>query len=97
MSGEPLSDFQEGQWWVKELDAMVVDGTPDQKRAVAVVHNLLNMVHLLTQQKFTVTAEPVTEQQRKDRMSPTFTISMEANCAKWPRCGCPHQYECIGL
>lgn len=35
----PLSDFQEGQWWVKELDAM--PGTDDQKRAIAVVHHML--------------------------------------------------------
>ena len=38
----PLSDFQEGQWWIAELDAMVKDaGTQDQKRAVAVEHHLL--------------------------------------------------------
>lgn len=38
----PLSDFQEGQWWIAALDAMVKDaGTQDQKRAVAVVHHLL--------------------------------------------------------
>lgn len=38
-----LSDFQEGQWWVKELDAAVASGflTDDQKRAVAVVHHFL--------------------------------------------------------
>ena len=38
---EPLTNFQEGQWWVIELDAMVSDGTADQKRAVAVVHHML--------------------------------------------------------
>lgn len=38
---EPLSEFQEGQWWVTELDAMVADGTAEQKRAVAVVHHML--------------------------------------------------------
>lgn len=39
---EPLTEFQEGQWWIEELDAMVKDaGTDDQKRAVAVVHHLL--------------------------------------------------------
>lgn len=37
----PLSEFQEGQWWVNELDAMGRSGDPDQKRAVAVVHHLL--------------------------------------------------------
>ena len=42
---DPITDFQEGQWWVKELDAMVYDkGTFDQKRAVAVVHHLLRAV-----------------------------------------------------
>lgn len=44
----PLSDFQEGQWWVNELDAMAshpigqkISITPDLKRSVSVVHNLL--------------------------------------------------------
>ncbi|WP_455154108.1 hypothetical protein [Cupriavidus campinensis] len=37
----PLSDFQEGQWWVKELDALGSTGTDDQKRAIAVVHHML--------------------------------------------------------
>lgn len=36
-----IEDFAEGQWWLQELDAMVKDGTPDQKRAVAVVRNLM--------------------------------------------------------
>lgn len=38
---EPLTNFSEGQWWVKELDAVAVSGTAEQKRAVAVVHHLL--------------------------------------------------------
>lgn len=40
---DPLTDFQEGQWWIKELDALknIEGATLDQKRAVAVVHNLL--------------------------------------------------------
>jgi len=38
---ETVSDFAEGQWWLQELDAMVASGTDDQKRAVAVVRNLL--------------------------------------------------------
>ena len=40
-----LQDFQEGQWWVKELDAMAnaETATPEQKRAVAVVHNMLKV------------------------------------------------------
>jgi len=36
--------FQEGQWWLSELDAMAKNATPDQKRAVAVVHNLLRVI-----------------------------------------------------
>ena len=41
VDADPLDDFQEGQWWIKELDSMVAEATPDQRRAVAVVHNLL--------------------------------------------------------
>jgi hypothetical protein len=39
----PLCDFQEGQWWVRELDALAASrqATDDQKRAVAVVHHML--------------------------------------------------------
>jgi len=37
-------EFAKGQWWIAELDKMVEGGTPDQKRAVAVVHNLLSQV-----------------------------------------------------
>lgn len=46
MSGEPLSDFEEGQWWILELDNMAqsINSTLDQKRAVAVVHNLLSAI-----------------------------------------------------
>lgn len=44
-----VADFREGQWWLKELDAMVEDGTPDQKRAVAVVRNLLRTSHAAVQ------------------------------------------------
>lgn len=42
---DKLEDFKEGQWWVKELDAMAQaeTATPDQKRAVAVVHNMLRV------------------------------------------------------
>jgi hypothetical protein len=43
-SGDYLSDFQEGQWWIAELDAAVVNGTPAQRSAVAVVRNLLATV-----------------------------------------------------
>ena len=45
---ESIHDFRAGQWWVKELDGILgspsPDVTPDQKRAVAVVHNLLRHV-----------------------------------------------------
>lgn len=42
----PLGDFAEGQWWVAELDRLAADiaATPEQKRAVAVVHHLLQAV-----------------------------------------------------
>ncbi|QDH83412.1 hypothetical protein [Achromobacter phage Motura] len=40
---EPLGHFQEGQWWINELDAWAKQPgtTDDQKRAVAVVHHML--------------------------------------------------------
>lgn len=38
---DPLSGFQEGQWWVNELDAWAKTGSDDQKRAVATVHHML--------------------------------------------------------
>ena len=41
----PLDHFREGQWWVQELDAMVKGASSDQRRAVAVVHNLLRAIH----------------------------------------------------
>lgn len=46
------SEFQEGQWWVQELDNMVdktptEEGSNDFKRAVAVVHHLLRSVRAL--------------------------------------------------
>lgn len=41
----PLCEFKEGQWWVQELDAMAKGATPDQRRAVAVVHNLLRTIN----------------------------------------------------
>jgi len=40
-ASDPLSDFQEGQWWVRELDEWAKTGSDDQKRAVAVVHHML--------------------------------------------------------
>jgi len=43
---EPLTEFSEGQWWVKALDALkdLPGASNDQKRAVAVVHHLLASV-----------------------------------------------------
>lgn len=38
---EPISNFQEGQWWVAELDNASKGGAPDLKRAVATVHHML--------------------------------------------------------
>lgn len=46
-SYDRLADFQEGQWWIEELDAFAAHATADQKRAVAVVHNLLLAVATL--------------------------------------------------
>jgi hypothetical protein len=40
-----VEEFQEGQWWLNELDAMVANGTVEQKQAVAVVRNLLRTSH----------------------------------------------------
>lgn len=50
-SGDKLSDFRDDQWWVHELNIALSDGTPDQRRALAVVRNLLATVktHLTTQ------------------------------------------------
>lgn len=36
--------FTADQWWLPELQAAVENGTPDQKRAVAVVRNLLRQI-----------------------------------------------------
>ena len=41
-----LRNFEDGQWWVKELDEAVQNGTDDQKRAVAVVRNMLKVAAL---------------------------------------------------
>jgi hypothetical protein len=37
------ADFQEGQWWVQELDSSARNGSDEFKRAVAVVHHLLRV------------------------------------------------------
>jgi hypothetical protein len=43
---ELSEEFTEGQWWIQELDAHARSpkATDDQKRAVAVVHNLLRQL-----------------------------------------------------
>ena len=38
-----MGEYCEGQWWLKELDAMA--GTPDQRRAVAVVRKMMAEQH----------------------------------------------------
>lgn len=45
-SQAPSEAYAEGQWWLKELDDLVKDGTPDQKRAVyGVVRKLMQEVN----------------------------------------------------
>lgn len=39
--GGELEVFSEDQWWLPELDSAVANGSDDQKRAVAVVRNLI--------------------------------------------------------
>lgn len=41
-----LREFKDGQCWVKELEEAVQNGTADQKRAVAVVRNMLKVAAL---------------------------------------------------
>ena len=56
---ESIHDFRAGQWWVNALDEIwgstSPDVTPDQKRAVAVVHNLLR--HVANLGRVTVTTD----------------------------------------
>lgn len=40
-----VHDFKEGQWWWEELAARLEGGTPDQKRSLYVVRNLLRVAH----------------------------------------------------
>ena len=56
---ESIHDFRPGQWWVKELDGIQAsqEATPDQKRAVAVVHNLLRHILKLERTERTAGAE----------------------------------------
>ena len=42
-SGDALTDFNASQWWVKELEAIAIQ-TPEQKRAIATLHNLLEII-----------------------------------------------------
>lgn len=46
-SGDRLCDFSTEQWWFAELDQMTQGGTDDQKRALAVVRNLLATVRVV--------------------------------------------------
>ena len=68
-SGDYLSDFQEGQWWLAELDAAVVNGTPAQRSAVAVVRNLLATVAANT----TPPAQP----------APVQPVAFEVGLVEW--------------
>ena len=43
-AGDRLSDFNLGQWWVSEIESAVSNGTEDQRRAFAVMVNLLNTI-----------------------------------------------------
>lgn len=62
---DPLSEFQEGQWWVLALDRMAQSATDlDQKRAVAVVHHLLRSA-AIAQRAGSGEARPV-EKERAD-------------------------------
>jgi len=45
-----LRDFKESQWWLKELDEAIANGTDDQKRAVGVVRHMLRVAAIVTQQ-----------------------------------------------
>lgn len=64
-SGDAPSDFQEGQWWLVELDKASSTGSDDLKRAVAVVRNLMRTAHAQALVRATpkVEAKPLTEEQ----------------------------------
>ena len=36
--------FERRQWWAEEIEAALYDGTDEQRRAVAVLHNLLDQI-----------------------------------------------------
>ena len=40
-----MNEFNEGQWWFKEIECALSEGTPDQRRAIAVIRNLLQTVN----------------------------------------------------
>ena len=63
---DPLADFQEGQWWIKELDAFARQdfATNDQKRAVAVVHNLLRAAQASALQATIPAQQPASPEDR---------------------------------
>ena len=50
---EPIDNFEEGQWWVKELDSLAKNFnlSNDQKRAIAVVHNMLKTIAVMAELK----------------------------------------------
>jgi excisionase family DNA binding protein len=68
----PLSDFEQGQWWLNELDRMANMPrsalTDDLRRAVAVVHNLMRTVQYLN----ATPAAPAA--QEYDRLTPGCTL-----------------------
>lgn len=37
--------FEKGQWWVEEIESALSDGTEEQRRALAVLHNLLDQIN----------------------------------------------------
>ena len=47
MKLKALQEFDSDQWWVQELEELVENAAPDQKRAVAVVRNLLKQIKSL--------------------------------------------------
>lgn len=44
LSRQLSEEFRPDQWWVAELETMAASGTNDQKRAAAVVRNLLKQI-----------------------------------------------------
>jgi hypothetical protein len=85
-SGDYLRDFSDEQWWVAELEATVVKGTLDQKRAVAVVRNLLATVAANIQAP--PAAQPAQEPVvyiRKDQLQKAMQSAMLCEVTSEPR------------